>query len=388
MAQIEDHSEFDYSSGDEQEVYIFGTGLADKISRLPGYGSEEDAKPDEKPSKFHPSYLSSIQSIRTIEKEKLNKALQDRMNRLAIMDHNFKVMMNKRFLSQLRKEKIEVGSSHITQAEAKPEDHVPKDKTNKSQISKNLIKFCNTKNADFLFANDVQVSKPTNKRAGKNFDLPVRVDMDRESTASEILREIENQFEPSQMTTPREVAETEEFEHTLPEKLEVKEEVKEKQVENLHEDEARQYSSKSSMKPAKVVFKKATDDVSRAERANRMAHFEYIESGLANTHEELKNKAGSRFKVNNQLYAARNRKNVHRATSQPESNPVSIRAAHPLHQKKFSPKRFRRFPRFTIFLNKDQENPYEKENSISLNPQFLNFLMTPERAEIVDKGTI
>ena len=51
-------------------------------------------------TKFQHSYLSSIQSIRTIEKEKLNKALQDRMNRLAIMDQNFKVMMNKRFLSQ------------------------------------------------------------------------------------------------------------------------------------------------------------------------------------------------------------------------------------------------------------------------------------------------
>jgi hypothetical protein len=34
----------------------------------------------------------------------------------------------------------------------------------------------------------------------------------------------------------------------------------------------------------------------------------------------------------------------------------------------FSPKRFRRFPRFTVFLNKDEDKPYEKENSISLNP--------------------
>ncbi len=35
-----------------------------------------------------------------------------------------------------------------------------------------------------------------------------------------------------------------------------------------------------------------------------------------------------------------------------------------------------------MFLNKDEDKPYEKENAISLNPQFLNFLMTPERANL------
>lgn len=47
----------------------------------------------------------------------------------------------------------------------------------------------------------------------------------------------------------------------------------------------------------------------------------------------------------------------------------------------WSPKRFKKYPRFTIFLNKGIENAYDKENSISLNPQFLNFLMSPEKAE-------
>lgn len=64
------------------------------------------------------------------------------MNRLAIMDHNFKVMMNKRFLSQPRNQKIEVGSSRLIQPEEdKTEDHPPRDKPAKSHINKNLIKF-------------------------------------------------------------------------------------------------------------------------------------------------------------------------------------------------------------------------------------------------------
>ena len=32
-------------------------------------------------------------------------------------------------------------------------------------------------------------------------------------------------------------------------------------------------------------------------------------------------------------------------------------------------------------MNKGTEKQYDKENSISLNPQFLNFLMSPEKAE-------
>jgi hypothetical protein len=44
---------------------------------------------------------------------------------------------------------------------------------------------------------------------------------------------------------------------------------------------------------------------------------------------------------------------------------------------RFSPKRFKRFPRFTIFLNRDESCEYVKENTISLSPEFLNYLMNP-----------
>lgn len=107
---VDSKSDLDYLSdeNDEKEVNIFGQSLADKVSRMPGIAANNeyntnpefgDQRAMEK-AKFQYSYLSSIQSIRTIAKDKLNKALQDRMNRLAIMDNNFKVMMNKRFLSQ------------------------------------------------------------------------------------------------------------------------------------------------------------------------------------------------------------------------------------------------------------------------------------------------
>ena len=44
----------------------------------------------------------------------------------------------------------------------------------------------------------------------------------------------------------------------------------------------------------------------------------------------------------------------------------------------FCPKRFNRFPRFTIYFNKDQEeeqNPYIMENTVSLNAEFLSYLV-------------
>ncbi len=44
----------------------------------------------------------------------------------------------------------------------------------------------------------------------------------------------------------------------------------------------------------------------------------------------------------------------------------------------FSPRRFNRYPRFTIFLKKgdeDNSNKYIMENTVSLNPQFLTYLM-------------
>ena len=54
-------------------------------------------------------------------------------------------------------------------------------------------------------------------------------------------------------------------------------------------------------------------------------------------------------------------------------------------RKAWSPRRFKKFPRFTIFLNKhnggaayedgDDPKDYLKENIISLNPDFMNLLL-------------
>jgi hypothetical protein len=44
----------------------------------------------------------------------------------------------------------------------------------------------------------------------------------------------------------------------------------------------------------------------------------------------------------------------------------------------FCPKRFNRFPRFSIFIKDDQTNlmnKYEQENTVSLSPEFLSILM-------------
>ena len=44
----------------------------------------------------------------------------------------------------------------------------------------------------------------------------------------------------------------------------------------------------------------------------------------------------------------------------------------------WSPKRFKKFPRFTIFLNRDEDNKeYLKDNIICLNPDFMNYLLNP-----------
>ena len=48
---------------------------------------------------------------------------------------------------------------------------------------------------------------------------------------------------------------------------------------------------------------------------------------------------------------------------------------------RFSPKRFKRFPRFTIFLNRDENKEHFKDNIISLNPEFMNFLLNPNTAQ-------
>jgi len=54
-------------------------------------------------------------------------------------------------------------------------------------------------------------------------------------------------------------------------------------------------------------------------------------------------------------------------------------------RKAWSPRRFKKFPRFTIFLNKNGQDgggdesegdkEYLKENIISLNPEFMSLLL-------------
>ena len=57
----------------------------------------------------------------------------------------------------------------------------------------------------------------------------------------------------------------------------------------------------------------------------------------------------------------------------------------------WSPKRFKKYPRFTIFLNnckfllKIIDLVSKNEDVISLNPQFLNFLMSPEKVDTASK---
>jgi hypothetical protein len=306
------------------------------------------------------------------------------MNRLAIMDHNFKVMMNKRFLSQPKKEQSTFDSK-INQAQS---ESIEKTKVNRiykprNKTDINLIKFSNTKNVDFLLGKPAEVSRP--QKTKRNKDIPSKLEMDKQSSTSNLLREIEKQFQ-SPPSTPKNNSEIGELKEEVTDSQKVIEIPYGKREVPLEEE--RRISSKDSMKPAKVVFKKAINDVPREERANRMAHFEYIESGLANTNEDPKIKIDHKFRMNNRLYTVMNKKYHSRAISENPPKSVVMHPAAPMNMNKFSPKRFRRFPRFTIFLNKDQENSYEKENSISLNPQFLNFLMTPERAEIVDKGKI
>jgi len=48
-----------------------------------------------------------------------------------------------------------------------------------------------------------------------------------------------------------------------------------------------------------------------------------------------------------------------------------------LQRKAWSPRRFKKFPRFTIFLNREEDiaKEYLKDNIISLNPEFMKFLI-------------
>jgi len=88
---LEKESKFQSSESDE-DTNIFGKGLADNIARLPGVPYGE--KNEKKESKFKHSYLSTIQSIRGMEKDKLNEMLQQQVNKLTILDQKFKKILN------------------------------------------------------------------------------------------------------------------------------------------------------------------------------------------------------------------------------------------------------------------------------------------------------
>lgn len=223
-----------------------------------------------------------------------------------------------------------------------------------------------------------------------NVDMPANT----EDSGSEFLKELDPTYEDSNKSTPRDEGpvispvsidenKTDEGEYRPSDVPPLKSSY---ENEVLNTSNVQNTSNNENIKPAKVVFKKSSQSISRAERANKMAHFEYMESGLSNTQDDIKYKQDRKLKMNSRLYTMVNKKNTARNVSYSNEKMNEIYIAQPPQTNKFSPKRFRRFPRFTIFLNKDHENSYEKENSISLNPQFLNFLMTPERAEMVDKG--
>jgi hypothetical protein len=391
--------EFEHDSdmnSSEEEVNIFGKGLADKIARFPGVHNIQE--PSDKPaSKYKQSYLSSIQSIRTIEKEKFNQVLQNRVNKLTALDKKFKQILHNKINDQKSNAKVPQ-SMFVGNNEDILNSNSKRRPKNKLKTDKDILKFISSKN--YLNPDPIPNPQP---RPEHKLEINMEIDDKESSEASDILNEIETRLEaigsPEQQehievkikassnNKPESPIMVENairplVDHNL---ILINEEVNEEiHVERKLDNYERNISSKGSMKPAKVVFKKLENDVSRAERANRMAHFEYIESGLSNTHDEMKAKYNSRFKMSSKLHTVIN-KNT-RTTVQSETKSISMEGIKPLNMSKFSPKRFRRFPRFTIFLNKDNENIYEKENSISLNPQFLNFLMTPERAEILDRG--
>lgn len=126
-------------SEDEDDTNIFGKGLADKIARLPGipYEDGEQQKPK---SKYKHSYLSSIQSIRTIEKEKINQVLQEEVNKLSALDRKFKQILESKVNNQR-------GTGKYRSANRKPLYETPETNStiqkskNKNNLNENLIKF-------------------------------------------------------------------------------------------------------------------------------------------------------------------------------------------------------------------------------------------------------
>ena len=62
-------------------------------------------------------------------------------------------------------------------------------------------------------------------------------------------------------------------------------------------------------------------------------------------------------------------------------------------RKAWSPRRFKKFPRFTIFLNRRGEEDsgvkeYLRDHIISLNPEFMNLLLNTSSADSTGSETV
>lgn len=135
------------NSSEEEEVNIFGKGLADKIARFPGVHNMEE--PADKPaSKYKQSYLSSIQSIRTIEKEKFNQVLQSRVNKLTALDKKFKQILKNEMKCQKSNTKVKrsvFGINNEDLNNANSNSNSRRRPPKKLTTGKDILKFINSK---------------------------------------------------------------------------------------------------------------------------------------------------------------------------------------------------------------------------------------------------
>lgn len=124
-----------------------------------------------------------------------------------------------------------------------------------------------------------------------------------------------------------------------------------------HPLESHDSESKNEVIRAKAVFKTSGDITSREDRAKALAK--------------------KRESTNISKRKSRHDQNSYAIEYTKQDDYLKHSTLRASTNNGWSPKRFKRYPRFTIFLNN-----FKKEDIISLNPQFLNFLMSPEKAEV------
>ena len=130
------------------------------------------------------------------------------------------------------------------------------------------------------------------------------------------------------------------------------------QMNVIHPVESQEDSeNKNEVVRAKAVFKSSGEITSREDRAKALAKNRDSAS--------LSKRKSRQDQTAYAIDYTKQEDYLKHSTLRPSTN------------KGWSPKRFKRYPRFTIFLNN-----FKKEDIISLNPQFLNFLMSPEKAEV------